>query len=137
MSPSIFRRYASWLPLRRLIQAKFVGWLIYRSKGMRWISWLLVVLILLLQYPLWLGKGGWLSVIALEKQVAVQRQSNQILQTRNAAVDADLRDFKQGTEALEEHARSGLGMVKHDEVFIYVLDDKPLVNSPAASSNHE
>ncbi len=94
---------------------------------MRWISLILTALILLLQYPLWLGKGGWLKVWDLGQQVEVQKQANQQTQTRNAVLDAEVRDLKQGTEAIEERARSELGMVKRDEVFFQIISDHPAV----------
>jgi len=92
---------------------------------MRWISLILVALILLLQYPLWLGKGGWLKVWDLDRQVKAQKQVNQQTQARNAVLDAEVRDLKQGTEAVEERARSELGMVKRDEVFFQIVDNYP------------
>jgi cell division protein FtsB len=78
-------------------------------------------LIVLLQYPLWLGKGSWLKVSELETQVAEQRESNARLKARNDAMDAEVRDLKQGSEALEERARLELGMIKKDEVFYQVV----------------
>ncbi len=87
---------------------------------MRWIPRILVAIILLLQYPLWLGKGGWLKVWDLSRQVDAQKQENLKTQARNAALDAEVRDLKQGTEAIEERARSELGMVKQGEVFFQV-----------------
>ena len=98
---------------------------------MRWVSLILAVLILLLQYPLWLGKGGWLKVWDLDRQVEAQKKINLQTQTRNAVADAEVRDLKQGTEAVEERARSELGMVKRDEVFFQIVDELPL---SAASS---
>lgn len=92
---------------------------------MRWISLIFVALILLLQYPLWLGKGGWLKVWDLDRQVEAQKQVNQQTQTRNAVLDAEVRDLKQGTEAIEERARSELGMVKRDEVFFQIVGNHP------------
>ncbi len=89
---------------------------------MRRISLILIVLILLLQYPLWLGKGSWLKVWDLGRQVDAQKQINQKTQARNAVMDAEVRDLKQGTEAIEERARSELGMVKHDELFFQLVD---------------
>jgi len=97
---------------------------------MRWISLILVALILLLQYPLWLGKGGWLKVWELDRQVEAQKQVNQKLQMRNAVLDAEVRDLKQGTDAIEERARSELGMVKRDEVFFQIIGQAQL---PAVS----
>lgn len=99
---------------------------------MRWVSLILVALILLLQYPLWLGKGGWLKVWDINQQVEAQKQTNLKAQTRNAVLDAEVRDLKQGTEAIEERARSELGMVKQDEVFFQVIGDNP--PSPPASA---
>jgi len=94
---------------------------------MRWISLILAALILLLQYPLWLGKGGWLKVWDLGHQVEAQKQVNQQIQARNAVLDAEVRDLKQGTEAIEERARSELGMVKRDEVFFQIIGNHPPV----------
>ena len=85
----------------------------------------LAALILLLQYPLWLGKGGWLRVWDLDRQVRAQKDNNVRLQTRNGALDAEVRDLKQGTDAIEERARYELGMVKQDEVFFQVVPASP------------
>src|SRR3989339_1903849 len=89
---------------------------------MRIITLILIVLLLLLQYPLWLGKGGWLRVWDLNRQVEAQQQINQQAEQRNALLDAEVRDLKQGTEAIEERARSELGMIKSDEVYFQILD---------------
>lgn len=96
---------------------------------MRRISLILAALILLLQYPLWLGKGGWFKVWELGRQVDAQKQVNQQTQSRNAVLDAEVRDLKQGTEAIEERARSELGMVKRDEVFFQILEDRTPVSA--------
>jgi cell division protein FtsB len=92
---------------------------------MRAVTLILVVLLLLLQYPLWLGKGSWLKVWDLHRQVEAQQQANQLAQARNAVLDAEVRDLKQGTAAIEERARSDLGMVKRNEIFFQVLEDPP------------
>ena len=97
---------------------------------MRILAGTLAVLILLLQYPLWLGKGGWLRVWDLDRQVQGQKDQNARLQRRNATLDAEVRDLKQGLEAVEERARYDLGMVKQDEVFFRIVDSKP-VSEPA------
>jgi len=91
---------------------------------MKWLTWLLVVLLILLQYPLWLGKGGLLRVWELERQVAAQREVNQSLESRNAALDAEVRDLKSGFEAIEERARYELGLVKPGEVFVQTPQKK-------------
>jgi cell division protein FtsB len=92
---------------------------------MRALSFGLAIMIALLQYPLWLGKGSWLKVSDLDKQVAVQRATNAQLKARNDALDAEVRDLKQGTEAIEERARMELGMIKRDEVFHQVVAALP------------
>jgi cell division protein FtsB len=84
---------------------------------MRWLALLFVALIAALQYPMWLGKGGWLRVRELDRQVAAAREENAKLKARNDALDADVRDLKAGYEAIEERARGDLGMVRQDEVF--------------------
>ncbi len=91
---------------------------------MKLLTLALACLIALLQYPLWLGKGSWLRVWEVDQQLRAQRATNQKLQLRNAALDAEVRDLKQGLEAIEERARSELGMVKQDEIFFQVIDDR-------------
>ena len=98
----------------------------------RAVTLILVALLLLLQYPLWLGKGGWLKVWDLNQQVEAQQQANRQTQARTATLDAEVRDLKQGTEAIEERARSELGMIKRDEVFFQILE-KP---SAQINENH-
>ena len=85
---------------------------------------LLIVLVLLTaitQYPLWWGKGGWLRVSQLERQIAAQNETNQALTARNNALQAEVQDLKSGTQAVEDRARGELGMVKQDEVYVQVL----------------
>ena len=88
---------------------------------MRLLGLVFALLILALQYPLWLGKGGWLRVRELNGQVETQKDVNAGLKARNAALDAEVRDLKQGTEAIEERARLDLGMVKRDETFYQLV----------------
>jgi cell division protein FtsB len=97
---------------------------------MRWLTLALGALLILVQYPLWIGKGGWIKVAELEQHLEVQRDTNAKLRARNDAMDADVKDLKSGTEAIEERARSELGMVKSDEIFVQVLDaPKPSLQS--------
>lgn len=88
------------------------------------LSLILIALIALLQYPLWLGKGSWLKVWEFDQQVLSQHEINQKLQIRNATLDAEVRDLKQGSDAIEERARSELGMIKENEIFFHLLEDK-------------
>ena len=89
---------------------------------MRVLTFTLAVLLVAIQYPLWLGKGGWVRVWEHDRQLAAQREKNDALQARNAALDAEVRDLKQGLEAVEERARFELGMVRQDEVFFQIVD---------------
>jgi cell division protein FtsB len=88
---------------------------------MKVLAYTLAAFIFLLQYPLWFGKGGWLRVWNLERQVQDQRQTNAALAQRNGALDAEVRDLKQGFEAIEERARYELGLIKQDEIFFQVV----------------
>ena len=92
---------------------------------MRWPTLVLVALIALLQYPLWLGKGGWLRVWDMEHQISGQREVNQKLEARNAGLDAEVRDLKTGYDAIEERARYELGLIKDGEVFVQVPQKQP------------
>ncbi len=89
---------------------------------MRLLALAFVVMIAALQYPMWLGKGGWLQVRELDRQVGVEREANAKLKARNDALDAEVRDLKTGLDAIEERARSELGMVRQDEVFFQLQD---------------
>jgi len=85
-------------------------------------TWVLIVLIVLLQYPLWLGKGSWLKVWDLNRQLAEQKLANQALAARNAQLAAEVDDLKTGYGAIEARARYELGMIKQDEVFFQVME---------------
>lgn len=89
---------------------------------MRALAFTLAGLLVLIQYPLWLGKGSWARVWEHDRQLAAQKSRNEALQGRNTALDAEVRDLKQGLEAVEERARFELGMVRHDEVFFQIVD---------------
>jgi cell division protein FtsB len=82
----------------------------------------LAALIVLIQYPLWLGKGSWLRVWEVDQQIRAQRETNRQLKARNDGLEAEVRDLKVGVEAIEERARSELGMIRHDEIFFQVLE---------------
>ncbi len=92
---------------------------------MRWLSVALVALLVLLQYPLWIGKGGWLRVWDVDHQLQLQKENNKQLEIRNAGLDAEVRDLKQGYDAIEERARFELGMIKQDEVFVQIPEKSP------------
>lgn len=98
---------------------------------MKLLTLALLIVIALLQYPLWLGKGSWLRVWEVDQKLRAQVESNRKLQARNAVLDAEVRDLKQGFEAIEERARSELGMVRRDEIFFQILDDTRNTTPPA------
>lgn len=93
---------------------------------MRLITLVLAVLLVLIQYPLWLGKGGWLRVWDMEDQVEAAHEKLQELKVRNAKLESEVNDLKEGTDAVEERARLELGMLKKGEVFVQLLDAKNL-----------
>jgi cell division protein FtsB len=90
---------------------------------MKVLAAILGALILLIQYPLWLGKGGWLRAWQLERELSNQKANNSQREARNAGLAAEVRDLKTGTEALEERARYELGMVRNDEVFFQIVEE--------------
>ena len=92
---------------------------------MKILAAILGALIVLIQYPLWIGKGGWLRAWQLDSELSAQKAKNGKLEVRNAALAAEVRDLKQGSEAIEERARHELGMVRNDEVFFQYVEDKP------------
>lgn len=88
---------------------------------MRLITIALAVLLVLIQYPLWVGKGGWLSVADMQGQVEAVRLKTEALAARNAKLDSEVRDLRDGLGAVEERARYELGMIKQNEIFVQVL----------------
>ncbi|GAC1316536.1 MAG: cell division protein FtsB [Collimonas sp.] len=89
---------------------------------MRLIAIFLTALLILVQYPLWLGKGGWLRVWDMDQQVHAAHDKVDELKARNAKLDSEVHDLKEGTGAVEERARTELGMIKKEEIFIQILD---------------
>jgi cell division protein FtsB len=83
---------------------------------------LLVILLVFLQYSLWFGDGSLQEVWRLHKDVEQQRQQNAVLRERNEALEAEVLDLQQGLEAIEEHAREDLGMIKKGETFYQVIE---------------
>ncbi|HEX5126450.1 MAG TPA: cell division protein FtsB [Rhodocyclaceae bacterium] len=87
---------------------------------MRWPVIILLALLLLLQYPLWFGHGGYLQVRDAERQLQTLRDANQKLEQRNADTAAEVTDLKSGFDAIEERARFELGLVKPHEKFVQI-----------------
>ena len=100
---------------------------------MRVLTLTLAALIVLIQYPLWLGKGSWFRVWEVDQQIRAQRETNRQLQARNTALEAEVRDLKVGLEAIEERARSELGMIRQDEIFFQIVGPATGAAAPQAA----
>ncbi len=98
---------------------------------MKWLAASLFTALLLLQYRLWLSDDGVHEVLRLRSAVAAQQAENAGLTERNRQLGAEVHDLKQGYAALEERARSELGMVAANETFYQVVPQKPAAVSPA------
>ena len=82
---------------------------------------LLGALLLAVQWPLWLGHGGWLRVWDLQRQLETRQATNATLRARNQALSAELASLRQGSEAIEERARRELHMMRPDETFFQFM----------------
>ena len=91
---------------------------------MRVLTLALIALIVLIQYPLWMGKGSWFRVWEVDQQIRAQREANGLSQARNAALEAEVRDLKVGLDAIEERARNELGMIRQNEIFFQLIEEK-------------
>ena len=107
---------------------------IRRWPARKWLVVVLLVVLALLQYQLWWGTGGWYDLKKVEQRVADQEAFNAPLRDRNARLSAEITDLKTGLDAIEERARSDIGMVRSDEQFFWVpgvtLDDFPQMRNP-------
>jgi len=82
-----------------------------------------ISLLAILQYDLWFGDGSLRAAWRLEQQITQQQQENTQLQIRNDSLAAEVTDLKSGSAAIEERARSELGMIKQGETFVQIVDD--------------
>jgi cell division protein FtsB len=92
---------------------------------MKWLAAALAVAVLLLQYRMWISEDGVREVARLKHAVAAQRAENEQLAERNQQLAAEVRDLKTGMDALEERARSDLGMIARNETFYQVVPARP------------
>ncbi len=88
---------------------------------MRYIVYGLLGLLIAIQYPLWIGKGGWLHVYQMDKEVQAHQAKNRELENRNNKLAGDVNDLRQGTRAVEERARIEHGMVKENETMVQIV----------------
>ncbi len=86
-------------------------------------TYVLLGLLLLLQYPLWFGSGGVYAIWQLNREIAAQKQENAMLKDRNQGLEAEVVDLKEGLAAIEERARNELGMLKKSETFFQVIEE--------------
>jgi cell division protein FtsB len=103
---------------------------------MRPLAAILLVLLLVLQYRIWVGDGSFPEVKALRQEVSAQMAELDRLRTRNQTLEAEVQDLRQGLDALEERARSELGMIKQGEMFLQVIEEQrgdPPEQQPAPS----
>lgn len=98
---------------------------------------ILVVLLVFLQYKIWLGDGGIPRILQLQEEVDTVQTQVDKLKERNQALDAEVQDLKKGLDAIEERARSDLGMIGQDEVYYQVIDKKPATHSTSEPERHE
>ena len=89
---------------------------------MKWLIGILIGLLLLLQFRLWVGDGGIPEMLHLQQEVDAAREEKAQLEERNRELDAEVSDLKKGLDAIEERARSELGMVGKDETFYQIID---------------
>jgi cell division protein FtsB len=89
---------------------------------MRWVVAILLALLGLLQYRLWVGEGSLAEVHGLHREIATQQAEIERLRARNRVLEAEVDDLKTGADALEERARSELGMIKQGEIFLQVIE---------------
>jgi cell division protein FtsB len=99
---------------------------------MKILATVLLALLLVLQYRLWVGDGGMQEVVRLRKEIEQQQTENEQLRERNRTLAAEVVDLKKGTTAIEERARTDLGMVGQRETFYQVV--KPADGTPLAAN---
>jgi len=86
------------------------------------IALVLLVLLIWLQYKIWLQDGGIPEVVQLQQEIEEMKTEVQQLQERNLSLDAEVKDLKKGLDAIEERARSEMGMIKEGEVYYQVIE---------------
>ncbi|HEY8011743.1 MAG TPA: cell division protein FtsB [Rudaea sp.] len=94
---------------------------------LRLVALILLALLLALGVKLWAGDWGLREIARLQGQIAMQKAENAKLKQRNDALAADVEDLRNGKDAIEERARTELGLIKPDEIFYQVVDPDPAV----------
>ncbi len=89
---------------------------------MKALAAVLLIMMLVLQYRLWVGEGSFAELRHLQSRVQAQQLENEELQERNAALEIEVLNLKEGLEAVEERARNDLGMIRDDETFYLIVE---------------
>lgn len=100
---------------------------------MKWLIAILILLLLGLQYRLWVGEGSIAHRIELQKKIEQQQAENALLKLRNERLALEIESLKNGTAGVEERAREELGLIKEDETFFMIIDhqkEKNIKDSP-------
>jgi cell division protein FtsB len=100
---------------------------------MRWLATALLLALVLLQYRIWISDDGLRGVERLQHAVAAQQRLNTQLTERNSRLEAEVEDLKSGTAAIDELARSDLGMIGPDETFYQVVEPPPAGSGPVTA----
>ena len=105
--------------------------------GLRIMIVVLLVLLALIQLRLWVSQDGWREVWRLEEAVETQQSENAALKTRNETLEAEVADLKEGVEAVEERARSDLGMIADGETFYQIVEPKEDATSETTKAENQ
>ena len=98
---------------------------------MRWLIGILALVVVFLQYRLWVGDGSLAEVANLRAEISAQREDLARMTARNRVLEAEVQDLREGLEALEERARAELGMIRQGEVFLQIIDPDPVLTTPS------
>lgn len=102
---------------------------------MRWVTLVLLGVLLLLQWPLWFGERSWPEVRQLRVNLDAQHQANEQAREQNQRLEDEARDLQHGMQAVQDRARREMGMVKPDEIFVQILPaSSPLPPPPLKAS---
>lgn len=90
---------------------------------MKWLLGALIILLVVLQYRLWIGEGSLAHANRLENDIQLQKAENERMQERNRIMDVEVEELKTGLDTIEERARNDIGLIKKDETFFMIMDD--------------
>lgn len=91
---------------------------------MKWLLGILIILLAYLQYRLWIGDGSLAHAHHLEGEIHLQQAENDRMRERNRILDVEVEELKSGLDTIEERARNDIGLIKKDETFFMLLDEK-------------